>query len=42
VLAGVSSRAQSAAALEAIGRDAATRAEALEPREFVSLAEALA
>ena len=41
-LAGVSSRAQAAAALEAIGRDAATRAEALAPAEFVTLAEALA
>jgi 16S rRNA (adenine1518-N6/adenine1519-N6)-dimethyltransferase len=41
-LAGVCSRAQAAAALEAIGRDAATRAEALEPTEFVPLAEALA
>jgi 16S rRNA (adenine1518-N6/adenine1519-N6)-dimethyltransferase len=40
-LAGVSSRAQAAAALEAIGRDAATRAEALEPAEFVTLAEEL-
>jgi 16S rRNA (adenine1518-N6/adenine1519-N6)-dimethyltransferase len=41
-LAGVSSRARAAAALEAIGRDAATRAEALAPAEFVTLAEALA
>jgi 16S rRNA (adenine1518-N6/adenine1519-N6)-dimethyltransferase len=41
-LAGVSSRAHAAAALERIGRDAATRAEALEPAEFVTLAEALA
>jgi 16S rRNA (adenine1518-N6/adenine1519-N6)-dimethyltransferase len=40
-LAGVSSRARAAAALEAIGRDAATRAEALEPAEFVTLAEEL-
>jgi 16S rRNA (adenine1518-N6/adenine1519-N6)-dimethyltransferase len=41
-LAGVSSRARAAAALEAIGRDAAARAEALAPAEFVTLAEALA
>jgi 16S rRNA (adenine1518-N6/adenine1519-N6)-dimethyltransferase len=40
-LAGVATRARAAAALEAIGRDAATRAEALEPQEFVRLAEAL-
>jgi 16S rRNA (adenine1518-N6/adenine1519-N6)-dimethyltransferase len=41
-LAGIASRAQGAAALAAIGRDAATRAEALSPQEFVALAEALA
>jgi 16S rRNA (adenine1518-N6/adenine1519-N6)-dimethyltransferase len=40
-LAGLSSRAEAAAALEAIGRDAGVRAEALAPREFVALAEAL-
>jgi 16S rRNA (adenine1518-N6/adenine1519-N6)-dimethyltransferase len=40
-LAGVASRADAAAALEAIGRPATTRAEALVPAEFVSLAEAL-
>jgi 16S rRNA (adenine1518-N6/adenine1519-N6)-dimethyltransferase len=41
-LAGVAPRAQAAAALEAIGRPATTRAEALAPAEFLSLAEALA
>ncbi len=40
-LAGVASREQGAAALAAIGRDAATRAEALEPYEFVALTDAL-
>ena len=40
-LAGVASREQAAAALEAIGRDPAARAEALEPPEFVALAHAL-
>lgn len=40
-LAGVADRTTAAAALEAIGRDARTRAEALAPREFVELAEAL-
>jgi 16S rRNA (adenine1518-N6/adenine1519-N6)-dimethyltransferase len=40
-LAGVAARAEAAAALEAIGRDAATRAEALAPAEFVALTEAL-
>jgi len=40
-LAGLASREQAAAALEALGRPAATRAEALEPQEFVALAEAL-
>ena len=40
-LAGVSSRADAAAALASIGRAPETRAEALEPREFVALAEAL-
>jgi 16S rRNA (adenine1518-N6/adenine1519-N6)-dimethyltransferase len=41
-LAGLASRAAGAAALESIGRDASTRAEALAPHEFVALAEALA
>jgi 16S rRNA (adenine1518-N6/adenine1519-N6)-dimethyltransferase len=41
-LAGVAGREAAAAALAAIGRDAATRAEALEPHEFVALADALA
>jgi 16S rRNA (adenine1518-N6/adenine1519-N6)-dimethyltransferase len=40
-LAGVVSREEAAAALERIGRDSATRAEALSPAEFVALAEAL-
>jgi 16S rRNA (adenine1518-N6/adenine1519-N6)-dimethyltransferase len=40
-LAGVAPRASAAAALEAIGREPATRAEALAPPEFVGLAEAL-
>jgi 16S rRNA (adenine1518-N6/adenine1519-N6)-dimethyltransferase len=40
-LAGASSRAAGAAALEAIGRDTATRAEALAPQDFVALARAL-
>jgi 16S rRNA (adenine1518-N6/adenine1519-N6)-dimethyltransferase len=40
-LAGLASRERAAAALAAIGRDAATRAEALAPPEFVALAEAL-
>ena len=40
-LAGVASRAKGVAALEAIGRDASTRAEALAPPEFVALTEAL-
>jgi 16S rRNA (adenine1518-N6/adenine1519-N6)-dimethyltransferase len=40
-LAGVASRAEAARALDAIGRDASTRAEALEPREFVVLTHAL-
>jgi 16S rRNA (adenine1518-N6/adenine1519-N6)-dimethyltransferase len=40
-LAGIASRAGAAASLAAIGRDAATRAEALEPAEFLALAEAL-
>lgn len=39
--AGLASREQAAAALTAIGRPAETRAEALEPREFVELANAL-
>ena len=41
-LAGLVSREQGAQALAAIGRDAATRAEALEPQEFVALTQALA
>jgi len=41
-LAGVAPRASAAAALEAIGRSATTRAEALAPAEFVALAEELA
>ncbi len=41
-LAGVVPRARAAAALEAIGRSATTRAEALAPAEFVALAEGLA
>jgi 16S rRNA (adenine1518-N6/adenine1519-N6)-dimethyltransferase len=40
-LSGLASRAQAAAALESIGRDPSTRAEALEPQEFVGLTEAL-
>jgi 16S rRNA (adenine1518-N6/adenine1519-N6)-dimethyltransferase len=40
-LAGLASRERAAAALEAIGRDASTRAEALEPPEFVALTDAL-
>ena len=40
-LAGLSSREAAAAALATIGRPAETRAEALQPREFVALAEAL-
>ncbi len=40
-LAGVAPRARGAAALEAIGRDATTRAEALAPPEFLALTEAL-
>jgi 16S rRNA (adenine1518-N6/adenine1519-N6)-dimethyltransferase len=39
--AGVADRAHAAAALEAIGRRPETRAEALEPAEFVALTEAL-
>jgi 16S rRNA (adenine1518-N6/adenine1519-N6)-dimethyltransferase len=41
-LAGLAPRARGVAALAAIGRDPASRAEALAPREFVALAEALA
>ncbi len=41
-LAGVASRAHSAAALESIGRDPSARAESLAPDEFVELTEALA
>jgi 16S rRNA (adenine1518-N6/adenine1519-N6)-dimethyltransferase len=40
-LAGLASRAEAAAGLEALGRDAATRAEALAPAEFPALLEAL-
>jgi 16S rRNA (adenine1518-N6/adenine1519-N6)-dimethyltransferase len=40
-LAGLSTRERAADALEAIGRTPATRAEALQPPEFVALAEAL-
>ena len=40
-LAGLASRSDAAEALAAIGRASATRAEALEPEEFVSLARAL-
>jgi 16S rRNA (adenine1518-N6/adenine1519-N6)-dimethyltransferase len=40
-LSGLAPREQAAEALGAIGRDAAARAETLEPREFVALAEAL-
>jgi 16S rRNA (adenine1518-N6/adenine1519-N6)-dimethyltransferase len=40
-LAGLASRERAAAALEAIGRSPATRAEALEPSAFVALGEAL-
>src|SRR5207244_8524967 len=39
-LAGVAARAEAAAALEAIGRPLATRAEELEPQEFVAVADA--
>jgi 16S rRNA (adenine1518-N6/adenine1519-N6)-dimethyltransferase len=41
-LAGLVSRATAEAALAEIGRDARVRAEELEPRELVALAEALA
>jgi 16S rRNA (adenine1518-N6/adenine1519-N6)-dimethyltransferase len=40
-LAGIASREQAVAALQAIGRDANVRAEALEPQEFVELTDAL-
>ena len=40
-LAGLASRERGAQALVAIDRDAATRAEALEPHEFVALTRAL-
>jgi 16S rRNA (adenine1518-N6/adenine1519-N6)-dimethyltransferase len=40
-LAGIASRTSATQALAALGRDPATRAEALEPPEFVGLAEAL-
>jgi 16S rRNA (adenine1518-N6/adenine1519-N6)-dimethyltransferase len=41
-LSGISSREAAVAGLEAVGREANVRAEALEPAEFVALAEALA
>lgn len=41
-LAGLTGRERAAGALEAIGRPARTRAEALAPQEFVALSEALA
>ena len=41
VLAGLADRSRAAAALETMGRRPDTRAEALEPAEFVALAEAL-
>ncbi|HSC93058.1 MAG TPA: 16S rRNA (adenine(1518)-N(6)/adenine(1519)-N(6))-dimethyltransferase RsmA [Gaiellaceae bacterium] len=41
-LAGVARRAEAAAALVATGRDAATRAEALAPEEYIALRNALA
>jgi 16S rRNA (adenine1518-N6/adenine1519-N6)-dimethyltransferase len=41
-LVGISSREAAVAALEAVGREANIRAEALEPAEFVALTEALA
>jgi 16S rRNA A1518/A1519 N6-dimethyltransferase RsmA/KsgA/DIM1 with predicted DNA glycosylase/AP lyase activity len=41
-LSGVAPRARGAAALEQIGREARTRAEALTPAEFVALTDALA
>ncbi len=41
-LAGISSREAAVAGLEAVGREANVRAEALEPAEFVALTEALA
>jgi 16S rRNA A1518/A1519 N6-dimethyltransferase RsmA/KsgA/DIM1 with predicted DNA glycosylase/AP lyase activity len=41
-LAGIGTRARAAAALDVIGRDVATRAEALTPQEFVTFAQALA
>jgi 16S rRNA (adenine1518-N6/adenine1519-N6)-dimethyltransferase len=40
-LAGVASRAEAVAALEAVGRDASARAEELRPEDFVALAAAL-
>src|SRR5207253_1436992 len=40
-LSGLASRARASEALAALGRDASTRAEALEPPEFVTLARAL-
>jgi len=40
-LAGLASRERAASALEVIGRDAATRAEALAPPEFIALTDAL-
>ena len=41
-LAGVSSRERAAEALAELGHDPAVRAEALEPADFVRLADALA
>jgi 16S rRNA (adenine1518-N6/adenine1519-N6)-dimethyltransferase len=41
-LAGITDRASAAEALAALGRPAATRAEALEPEEFVELERSLA
>jgi 16S rRNA (adenine1518-N6/adenine1519-N6)-dimethyltransferase len=40
-LTGLASRAAATAALERLGRPASTRAEALEPQEFIALADAL-
>jgi 16S rRNA (adenine1518-N6/adenine1519-N6)-dimethyltransferase len=40
-LSGVASRADAAAALERVGREATTRAEALVPQEFIALTDAL-
>jgi len=40
-LAGMTDRASAAAALDAVGRNASTRAEELDPAEFVAFAAAL-